>query len=136
MIIINKQEDMEKYYDEKTNTYVFNGDVTFTCDINIRSGIDAYSINANNIKAYDIKAFYMYARNINADNINATSINANDIYGNNIDVNYIIAQDISYYSFCIATNTFKCKKIVGRRENSIHKCLDNDIEFINDEDEE
>lgn len=60
--------------------------------------------------------------------INAMNINAYDISANNID-----ALDIKYWAVCIAYHSFKCKSVKGRRENSIHKCLDQEIEFVKDQ---
>ncbi len=67
------------------------------------------------------------AENIVAGNIDTLNIDAENIVARNID-----AEKISYYAFCIAYHSFKCKSIEGRRENSIHKCLDQEIEFIED----
>ena len=44
----------------------------------------------------------------------------------------INAWDIEYYAFCIAYETLKVKTIKGRRLNSFHKCLDNEIEYKKD----
>jgi hypothetical protein len=44
-----------------------------------------------------------------------------EVYGN-----------ILYQSTCIAYKSFKCKSVKGRRKNSLHKCLDREIEFIKD----
>lgn len=79
-----------------------NEDVTFECNIDIDASINAPTIKAHNINAWDI----------NAHNINAL--------------------DIKYYAFCIAYETLKVKTIKGRRPNSFHKCLDNEIEYKKD----
>lgn len=105
MIIINSPEEMEKYYDAKTNTYRFvdedgcREDVAFKCNIEMGANI--------------------YAWNINAQDIDAENINAR-----NIDALYI-----SYYAFCIAYQSFKCKSITGSRRNAVHMCLDGEIEY-------
>lgn len=61
MITIKKQEEIKKYYNKETNTYVFNDDVTFECDINARNikawNIDARNINAGNIDAWNIEYY-------------------------------------------------------------------------------
>ena len=79
-----------------------NEDVTFECNIDIDASINAYNINAYNIDAH----------NIDAHNINAW--------------------DIEYHAFCIAYETLKVKTIKGRRTNSFHKCLDNEIGYKKD----
>jgi len=41
-----------------------------------------------------------------------------------------MAEKIDYYAFCIASESLICGIIEGRRENSIHACLDKPIEYI------
>ena len=111
----NNLQEIEKYYDEKINTYVFKEDdryidlVIFNFDLKIDSNIDACNIDARNIDAYNINAWDIKAFDINADNINAININANDI---------------SYYAICFAYNNITCKSIKGRRKNHKHFVLD------------
>ena len=95
--------------------------------------ITAYDINAHNITAYDIKAYDIYADNITACNITAHNIKARNITTDNITARNITARNIEYYAFCIAYESLKCKLISGRRENSFHKCLDQEIEIIKEE---
>ena len=49
-----------------------------------------------------------------------------------INAHNINANTIEYYAFCIAYETLKVKTIKGRRPNSFHKCLDNEIEYKKD----
>ena len=125
MITINNLEEMQKYYDKQTNTYIFDDDVKFHINIEVESNIKACDIDADDIDAWDIKA-----QNIKAWNIKACNIKANDIKAWNIAVLGIDAGDIDYYSVCMAKNSFKCKSVNGYRKNSIHKCLDKEIEYI------
>ena len=115
MIIIDSPEEMEKYYDAKTNTYRFVDeddkcdDVIFKCDIKVKANIYAWNIDA---------------WNIDAQNIDAVDIDAWDINAQNID-----ALHISYYAVCIAYESFKCKSVTGYRDNAVHMCLDGEIEY-------
>ena len=93
-----------------------NLEITFSCII--PCNIDAYNIEAHDIKAHDI----------NACDINACDINAHDIDACNIE-----AKNIKYYAFCITYQSLKCKSIAGERENSFHKCLDQEIEIIKED---
>lgn len=145
MIIIQTPEDMKKYYDKDTNTYRFvdgNGnrdDVTIQCDINVNSNIYARNIyardvNARNIYAWDVNAKDANAWDVNAKDVNALNIDARNVDARNVDawnVNAlnIDALNILYYAVCIAYETFKCKSVKGRRENSVHMCLDGEIEY-------
>ena len=94
---------------EELKSYIVDGVATFNdsikCDFDI-------CINAD-IEAWNIEAWKINANNINANNIKALNI--------------------SYYAFCIVYDSFECSSIKGRRENSIHKCLDSDIEIIKKE---
>ena len=136
--------------------------ITFNCEIpcNIKAyNIKAYNIDARdieardietrNIRAWNIKAWDIEARNIDAhkveacNDIDARNIKAGDIKaGNieacniracNIDARDIKAEHIEYYAFCIAHQSLKCKSFSGIRENSFHKCLDQEIEIVKEE---
>ena len=112
MTTIRSEKELEQYLDKDGNLIV-NDDLTVTFDLKIEGDINvtgviiALDIKALNIKACDIKAF-------------------------NIDVRRDIkAENISYHAVCFAYKSFKCKRVKGRRENSKHFCLDQDIEIIN-----
>ena len=121
-------DEIEEYYDEKSNTYIFKEDgkyidlVVFNFDLNIQANIDV-----KNIDAYNIDALNIDACNIDASDIKAMNIEAWDINAWNIE-----AQDISYYAVCFAYNNIKCKSIKGRRNNTKHFVLDGKLEVEND----
>ena len=141
----NSLEEIQKYYVEETNTYVFKENdkyidlVIFNFDLYVNSTINAWNINALDINTYDINAcninacnidvWNINAWNINASDINAYDINAGDIRARNIkadDINSVSinAWNISYYAVCFAYNNIKCKSIKGRRKNHKHFVLD------------
>lgn len=109
MLVFKNLEEMEPYFDEKSNTYRFNDNVRLCFDFLADSNIDALDIKARNIDALDIDAADINARNIDAWNINA--------------------EDIEYYAVCIAHQTFSCRSVRGKRKNAIHACLDGEIEY-------
>jgi len=113
-VIINKQEELEALID-KNNNIIIGDDLIIRCDIDIEANINAGNIEARNIKAHNIEAFY---------------IKANDIKADDIDIDHINAHNISYDTFCIARKSLICETIEGRRENSIHACLNQPIEYI------
>jgi hypothetical protein len=84
-------------------------------DLKVKGNIDAWSIDAQDIDAQDIDVW---------------NIRAQDIVAQNIDAGYIDAWNISFYAFCIAYRNIRCESIRGRRSNSIHSCLDSEIEYI------
>ena len=139
----NSLEEIQKYYDEKSNTYVFKEAdeyidlVVFNFDLDVRADIWTLDIIARNIKAKDIDAGDIKVCNINANNIIAYNINAFDIRANNInarniDANNINAKDINYYAVCFAYNNIKCNSIKGRRKNAKHFVLDGELEIEDD----
>jgi hypothetical protein len=117
----------------ESNTIFLDEDleITFSCII-------PCSIEADNITALDIKAGHITAWNIKAEDIEADNITARDIKAHNITARDIKAEDIEaknikYYVFCIAHQSLKCESIAGERQNSFHKCLDQEIEFIKED---
>ena len=125
-------EEIKKYYDKNTNTYVFRENdryidlVKFNFDLDVNANIDA-----RDIIAYDINCY-----KIDAGDIKVDDIIANDIYANNINAIVIKADDISYYALCFAYNNIKCKSIEGRRKNAKHFVLDGELEIEEDEKED
>ena len=111
MLIFNNLEEMEPYYIKETDTYVFKDDITINFTLRVGS-----NINARDINAWDINAMTITADNIDAWDINAGTIDA---------------LDIKYWGVCVAYYSFKCKSVEGKRRNSIHKCLDQEIEKEN-----
>ena len=139
----NNLEEIQKYYDEKTNTYVFKEDgsyidsIIFNFDLDVKANIDALDINAtdidaNNIDARDINALNIETMDINAWDIKAWNINASNINASNIDATDIKANNISYFAVCFAYNNIKCKSIKGRRSNAKHFVLDGTLEVEDD----
>lgn len=146
----NSLEEIQKYYDVKSNTYVFKenedyiNNVVFNFDLKVRANIIAVDINAHNINAYDIDAgdiivgdidvFKITAGDINAGNINAKNIDAYNIdalniKAGNIEAVNIEALDINYYAVCFAYNNIKCKSIKGSRKNAKRFVLDGKLEI-------
>jgi len=124
---------------EQAESLIKNGVLEVGDDIEI--AFDGFKTDADikchNIysKGYrrDITAEVITAWNIDALNIDALGINAWDIYAWNIYAGDIDAGNIDYYAVCFACKTFKCKSVKGRRENSKHFCLDNEIEYIKED---
>lgn len=131
----NSLEEIEEYYDEKSNTYIFIEDgeyidlVVFNFDLDTSADIDARCIDAMNINAVNIKAWDIDARDIDAMNIYACDIYAWDIYAYNIEAENIKARNISYFAVCFAYDNIKCKSIIGRRDNAKHFVLDGKLEI-------
>lgn len=149
----NSLEEVENYYDQETNTYIFkeNGEhidlVIFNFDLNLDANIKAYNIilvcdinacniKANNIYANDINANHIKAHNIYAKDIKVKNIIAKDIAAGDINAWNIKAKNISYWAVCFAYNSIKCKSITGKRKNHKHFVLDGVLEVEEDEKED
>ena len=153
----NSLEEIQKYYDEETNTYIFKEDreyfdtVEFNFNLNVEANIDAYDIETCDINAWNINACNIKANNIYANNINANHIKAHNIYALDIKVKNIIANDISagdinawnidandisYWAVCFAYNSIKCNSITSKRENHKHFVLDGELVVEEDEKED
>ena len=154
----NSIEEIKKYYDKKTNTYIFKEDgeyinlIKFNFNLNIASSIDAKDIESHNIHALDINACDINAWNINAHDIfacnvhawdinacnidawdiNAGDINAWDIYAGDISSFSIVANNIVFSAVCFAYESIKCDSIKSRRENAKFFVLDGNIEIKED----
>ena len=83
-----------------------------------------------NIKCWDIDCWDINCRNIDCENIKCWDINCGNIKCWDINCMNIHCENISYYAVVFAYKSFKCKSIKGRRDNSKHFCLDNEIEII------
>ena len=156
----NSFDEIKKYYDEESNTYIFREDgvnidlvvLNFNLDINaniIADTIRGWNINANDIDVYNIDCYDTVAKNIVACSINAHDIEANDIettedikawniYAHNITAKNIMADniyahDISYWAICYAIQNIECHSIKGRRKNHKQFVLDGTLEVEENE---
>ena len=121
--IFNSLDEIQKYYNEESNTYIFKeygmciNLVVFNFDLNVKANIYAWNIYARNINAL----------NIDAKDISACYIDVNDIKAHDISAASIKANNINYYAVCYAYENIKCKSIKGRKYNAKHFALDGRI---------
>ena len=107
--IFNSLEEIPKYYNKKTNTYVFKEKGEYihlvVCDFNldVEANIDVLNIHASNIYTLDIEASIIIADNIRARNI-------------------------TYYDLCFATDSIKCKSIEPKSINAKHFVLEGTLQ--------
>ena len=88
--VFNNLEEMKRYYDEETDTYIFKENDEFIDEIIINFDLNVES----DIVACVVRATSITAKNIHARNITAWEINAYDIESRCIDVGVIQARDI------------------------------------------
>ena len=147
-MIFNSLEEIKKYYNEQTNTYVFEEDgdlielvelkfnLKFDCNIIAKDikaldvevlNINTWNIKANNINAWDIKAGNIDAKNIKAEDINANRIRALDIDARDINAGDIKANKINFFGVCVSYKNIICKSISGKRKNAKYLTLDGEV---------
>ena len=91
----NSLDEIQKYYDVRTNAYIFKENKNFIDKIVLNFDLQVESdIKACNIDALNILAWNIYAEDINSDNINACNIEACNIDAKYIIANYIYAHNI------------------------------------------
>ena len=99
MIVLEKLEDLEEYYNKKAETYIFRESIIIVFDVKLNASLKVSgNINALNIDAFNIDALDIYAWNIDANNIDARDINARDIKARDINANDIDAWDIKAWN--------------------------------------
>lgn len=134
----NSLDEIKKYYDEKTNTYVFKENDVLIDFVNLRFDLDIKSdIICASVAAWDITAINIFALDIVASNINAESIVARHINALHIIVKHIEAYDISAWDICakdiifntscIAFKDIKCASINGAIDKSFYISKEGDV---------
>ena len=133
MIKLYDEDDLEKFYDERSNSYYFPYDVQLGCFV-----ADLFDENDNHSDVCSFGNIYVecglfgrelcakgvYGEHINFDVIKCDEINAKELRGGIIIADYINCQEIYYFDICIATKKLKYDKIEPMREdNSCHLCL-------------
>lgn len=137
----NNLEEIQKYYDEEMNTYIFEEDgkfidVILNFDLNIEANIISFNIKAwdifaNNIHTLNINAHDIKAHNISAWDINANNINAFIIFAHKINAYNINAEKLTYVSCSPAFENIICNSIKGKREGTKHFVFDGKLEVKN-----
>jgi len=103
MKIIKDNEELKLYIKDG----VINIQEDLQCDFNVDV---AASISCWNLTCWDLTCWNLNCRDLTC-------------WG-------LSCGDLNYYAFAVAYNSFKCKSAKGRRDNSIHLCLDSEIEYI------
>jgi len=145
MKIYKTQAEVES--DIKDGLLKVNDDVTFDCDINIKAHIickdldcrdlncgnlncgnlNCGNLNCRNLNCGDLNCGNLNCRNLNCGNLNCMDLNCMDLNCWNLNCGDLNCMDLSYYAIAVAYYKFKCKSVVGRRNNSKHFCLDSKI---------
>lgn len=133
MITIYDYEDLEKFYDKRSNSYYFPDDIQIGCFVaDLFDGDDNHSDVFSDGNIYvecslfgrELRAKGIYGGHINFDVIKCEKITAKELLGDIIVADYIDCQEIYYSDICIATKKLKydkIEKVIG--DNSCHLCL-------------
>lgn len=133
MIKLYDEDDLEKFYDERSNSYYFPDDIQIGCFVaDLFDENDEHSdvFSAGNIYVEcsllgrELRAKGVYGEHINFGVIKCDEIKAKELRGDIIIADYIDCQEIYYFDICIATKKLKYDKIekmIG--DNSCHLCL-------------
>lgn len=113
-LIFMKEEEMNDYYDESTNTYAFWGEDGTACDVVLRFDFEtSASILCHNLDCIDIKAESINANEIECCAVTASDIICQDLAATSIKADRIIL--INYGSIdCMGSfqcSYIKCEKL-------------------------
>lgn len=112
-LIFYKEEEMNDYYNQKTNTYAFWDENGHDADVVLRFDLEtSASILCHNLDCIDIKV-----ESITANNIEGCSITANDIIAHDIDATSIKADRIILinYGSISVMGSIRCPYIKNER---------------------
>ena len=96
----NSLEEIQKYYEEKSNTYVFKENdeyidlVVLNFDLDVRANIEAKDIKGQDIMVQDVCVRDITAEDIESWNIMARDIKAEDVVASDMNISNIKAMDI------------------------------------------
>ena len=102
MKIYKTQQELEA--DIKDGLLKVDDDVKIECNININASIICWNLDC---------------MNLNCGNLDCRDLNCMDLD----------CRNLSYYAVAFAYESFKCKSIEGRRNNSKHFCLDSEVKI-------
>ena len=112
MRIYKTQAEVEA--DIKDGLLRVNDDVKIECNISINASIICWNLDCMDLDCKDLNC-----GNLNCEDLNCEDLNCRDLN----------CWDLSYYAIAVAYYKFKCKSVVGRRNNSKHFCLDSEVKI-------
>jgi len=120
MKIYKTQQELEA--DIKDGLLRVDDNVKIECNININASIicwnlDCMNLNCGNLNCWNLNCWNLDCRDLNCRNLDCRDLNCMDLH----------CRNLSYYAVAFAYESFKCKSVVGRRNNSKHFCLDSEV---------
>ena len=101
--VIKEYDELESYYSDKINAYIFPSGVMFMADFDINIDIYTTYIYASNVKCRNLYA---------TDMVKVDSIKTNDLYGKAIVcMKDLDAKEVVYKSILTVMGNKKCKNI-------------------------
>jgi len=123
MKIYKTQQELEA--DIKDGLLKVNDDVKIECNININASIICWNLDCMNLNCGNLNCGDLNCGNLNCWNLDCRDLNCMDLH----------CRNLSYYAVAFAYESFKCKSIEGRRNNSKHFCLDSEVKITGEENE-
>jgi hypothetical protein len=125
MKIYKTQAEVES--DIKDRILRVNDNVKIECNISINAIIICRNLNCRNLNCWDFNC-----RNLNCWNLNCMDLNCKDLDCRDLNCENLNCRNLSYYAVAFAYESFKCKSVKGRRNNSKHFCLDSEVKIKGD----
>ena len=122
MKIYKTQQEVES--DIKDGLLKVDDDVKIECNININA-----SIICRNLYCWDLDCGDLNCGDLDCGNLNCEDLKCMDLHCGDLNCGDLECMDLSYYAIAVAYYKFKCKSIVGRRNNSKHFCLDSEVKI-------
>ena len=122
MKIYKTQQELEA--DIKDGLLKVDDDVKIECNININA-----SIICRNLYCWDLDCGNLNCGNLDCMDLDCGDLNCGNLECMDLNCGDLDCMDLSYYAIAVAYYKFKCKSVVGRRNNSKHFCLDSEVKI-------
>ena len=138
MKIYKTQQEVEA--DIKDGLLKVNDDIKIECNININASImcrdlDCGYLYCQNLDCWDLDCMDLNCGDLNCMDLNCMDLDCKDLNCMDLNCRDLHCGDLSYYAVAFAYESFKCKSIEGRRNNSKHFCLDSEVIITGEENE-
>ena len=125
MRIYKTQQEVES--DIKDGLLRVNDNVKIECNISINASIICWDLDCGDLDCWDLDCGDLNCGDLNCMDLNCMDLDCKDLNCMDLNCRDLNCMDLSYYAIAVAYYKFKCKSVVGRRNNSKHFCLDSEV---------
>ena len=125
MKIYKTQQELEA--DIKDGLLKVDDDVKIECNININASIICWNLDCGYLYCQNLDCWDLDCMDLDCGDLNCGDLNCMDLNCGDLNCKDLNCGDLSYYAIAVAYYKFKCKSVVGRRNNSKHFCLDSEV---------